>query len=610
MSKAEVGFGFDLSAWRSGLQRAGKMAELILADKTHSVVAKAAASATAGFAQGFEAGMKLGTMEDLGGRIGGAIKKGIGRALALQDVAAAAKARVDAQLATLSVDFDGWAGKGGDAVKWLALQVTSKLLSAFARSADGASKWGARVAAVFRGAGRVVGTLSALAYRAGRGILKGVEAGVNAARRALRGLRKGADFLFNGIFTVGSAVAGVVAKKSMDAFLKLQDAQLSLRAAVNSLNPVLRATFDPKRVEGMTQALNSLVGMSRAEATSAFGDFLTRGFSPKQAELYTVLAAGFAKKTGRSIEQVQRAIADAGQGSVDGLKALGVGVSVTGNKVVDANAAIQSLLSTYGTLGDSYANPFDRLQGNMDNLLVVLGEKLMPIFGPLVEKVNLFIQGLLNSEEGAEALKTVADSVKGFMESIMAAGGVVLKLWDLLKNLFFGIRDMILTTVFGLVEKVAGAIAWLAEKMGKTDLAASLRSFSKDMKDVSSSFADDAVKRADAFGEAWTKFTAGEDSSAEKFLDKMMEEGRRKDEADKAALTDIVKGSAQLGAREGFAGSIARRAEAERAAQQREAALKGMNTRMSGRADAQAGQRVSVRIVSTRPDRFRKARAR
>ncbi len=434
--------------------------------------------------------------------------------------------------------------------------------------------------------------------------------GVSLGGRAIGGLRTALGALRSMVTWVGVAIVGALGMKAWNSAERLKKSMLGLHAAVASLPEEMQKSFSDESFGKLADAMRSQFGVAMADTAETFGDFLTRGFDPRQATLLTTLAATYAQKTGKPIADVQRTIADAANGSVDAMKSLGIQISATGNAITDGDAAVKALLGSYGSLGTELTSPFDQLRATVEDIFAALGERLIPIFGPLLEKVNLFLTGLLKSEEGRAALDKIGTSIRNLVEMFQWLASVWLRVWDVAKNGFAVFREFILTAVTGLVEQIAGKIADLLEKLpggGALVEKLGLRDIEKVMGEVSEKSADAWVKAQDALGTSWDDMMAGRQNSAEKFIDKMMEEGRKAQEGDKAALQGVLDQA--KGQTSGFAGRPAQEkqdAVAQKELDKRVKAYTG-ETGAEGQAGA-TGQQVRVSIVSTRPDRFRKMR--
>jgi len=232
-----------------------------------------------------------------------------------------------------------------------------------------------------------------------------------------------------------------------------------------------------------------------------YADLLTRGFDTSQAKQLAALASSYALKTGKPLKDVTRQIADAANGSAEAIKELGIQVAKTGTRTGDAEAAIRALMGSYGEVGAELANPFDRLKGNVDAVFLALGEQLLPVFGPLVEQVNLFVSGLLNSEKGKGALLSLGQGLKDFTDMMMWAGDKALAVSDLVRHGFGAVRDFILMTVTALVSEVVKVIASLLEKIpGGGAWAKQLREFAKGSQDFADASGFAAAQAVDELG--------------------------------------------------------------------------------------------------------------
>jgi hypothetical protein len=372
-------------------------------------------------------------------------------------------------------------------------------------------------------------------------------------------------------------------------------------------------------VKELGEQLRLAMGITGTEVNQAFATFVTRGFDMAQARQLTILAANYAKKSGKPIEDVTRQIADSANGSLRAMKELGVQVQVTGSLTRDGEAAVVALKAAYGNIGAELANPSERLAAAWNMLAVSLGEKISPILEPIIQGFSDLVVGLTRTEQGQQVLQAIADALRDIVERISSAIVFVSNLVQMIKSggsvivaLLKGYINEAMQFFLDQLRKLPGA-DWLLERMGL------------DGKKLSEALGENAKAAADQVRAATNEFARAQDSllrgdSGAGFAGQfgaLIDAGRRAREEAAASLQQEIGATAGLG----FAGRPAQEIEAAKAARaqaaqeqaaarQREAAVRAMNTRVAGMADARAGQQVSVRIMSTRPDRFRKARAR
>jgi hypothetical protein len=440
---------------------------------------------------------------------------------------------------------------------------------------------------------------------------KAVKKATDGAKRRLQGMANFGKAVLSKVFSpIGGALAGLASlaavqrllSKSLEAYRKHSDSVTMLHGALRSLGDV-DVDAVSRRVDQLGTSIRSALGISRAETNEAFGNMITRGFDEKQARQLTILAANFAKKTGRPIADVARLIGDAANGSADAIKRLGVEIVPTGNAVLDAQAAVLALRNSYGDIGADLANPSERLAAAWNDLYVALGEKISPILEPIIEGISDLVSGLTQTEKGNEMLEKMAYwlsmSVNFISELIKRTAAFV-------EGTYEGIKALVNFIVAGLA-KIAEMGARLIEVLsfGKIDLSG----FRATMKEMSSISAEQGMNAGAAAGDAFMRMVA-DDAGGDMFgLKDIQEAGRKLREDSRAALAE------ETAAIEGFAGRRAeeaerRRREAEQARQrqERERGVAGNARRVSGMADARGGQQVSVRLIGRRAERFRKAR--
>jgi hypothetical protein len=406
---------------------------------------------------------------------------------------------------------------------------------------------------------------------------------------------------------------------SLAAYRQYADSVTVLRAALNTLGARIDTDGAVASVKELGEQLRLAMGITGTEVNQAFAALLTRGFDMAQARQLTILAANYAKKSGKPIQDVARQIADAANGSVNAMKDLGVQIVATGDRVRDGEAAVIALKAAYGDIGSELANPSERLAAAWNMLAVSLGEKISPILEPIIQGFSDLVVGLTRTEQGQQVLQAIADALRDIVERISSAIVFVSNLVQMIKSggsvivaLLKGYINEAMQFFLDQLRKLPGA-DWLLERMGL------------DGKKLSEALGENAKAAADQVRAATNEFARAQDSllrgdSGAGFAGQfgaLIDAGRRAREEAAASLQQEIGATAGLG----FAGRPAQEIEAAKAARaqaaqeqaaarQREAAVRAMNTRVAGMADARAGQQVSVRIMSTRPDRFRKARAR
>lgn len=418
-----------------------------------------------------------------------------------------------------------------------------------------------------------------------------------------------------GLLAGGAILAGMkkVLSGSLAAFRNYQD-------SITTLNAALKTTGETnlegarEEVEALGEQLRLTMGIAQADTNNAFSNFITRGFDRGQAEQLTVLAANFAKKTGKPIEDVQKVIADAANGSVDAMKELGIEITATGNRVADGNRAVLAMKDAYGDIGSDLVNPSEQLNANLDQLRVMLGERISPLLEPLIQGVSDFVAGLTQTEEGREYLDQVAGAlewiinnakalivnVSNLVEMVKAGGKVMVGLVEVYINgmaaHWLTVADKILSHPF---------MQWLFGKMGLDtsgvgELAEGFREgMMKSIEDVKSASSD--------FMRAQGEFMRGEsDTGIVGGFNSMREAGAA---AKEQAAADL-QGKTNTNLPQGFAGRPAQEAEAAKQKQEVTQRRVQQSQQFVGDMGNDVEERValSIQLKSKGPQRFRKAR--
>lgn len=374
----------------------------------------------------------------------------------------------------------------------------------------------------------------------------------------------------------GAGIYGVARAiwSSAQAAYDHEDAVVRLRAALNTLGKSVNIEAAEKQVEVLGTKLQQALGIARTETVDTFANFVTRGFDTRQAQQLTILAANYARKTGKPLEDVQRKIADAANGNVDAIKELGVQVASTGNKVLDAQNAILALKAAYGETGAELTNPTDRLQAAIGDLQLALGERLLPLFSPLIDFTADFVNGLLKSEEGRVILDGIASSLrdgiefaKGFAQGVsnfveVAKSGV--------KILVAFVKLAAVDTIQRLVELWnSSPISKLVEKgLGVEGLGAE---FTKSLNDYSAKATADIREASSTFMMSQNALLRGDNSAGvASTVQSLAEKGRAMREQATSELTGEIASTRN----ETFAGQVAKDTEREKAKKALEARAK------------------------------------
>lgn len=447
----------------------------------------------------------------------------------------------------------------------------------------------------------------------------GMRTAFTAAATAIKGALMSAFLPLTAVLAPIAAIAGIrkALTESLTAFREASDAATTLRSALefeglgeDQISAVQASVGE------LGSRLRLAMGILQKDTDQAFATFVTRGFDITQAEQLTVLAANFAKKSGKPIADVTKMIADAANGSVDAMKELGVQITATGDAVRDGEAAVLAMKGAYGDIGSDLANPSERLAAAWNQLAVIFGEKISPALEPIIQGFADLVTGLSETEEGRKTMEALGDTVgwlaRKFVEMFEKADqsiSLVVSAFETGKALISGILNALMAEIVGIIESLLSGLPGgqkLADSWGLSELRKELQ--------------EATDKDAAAFQESLANFTGFGDGG---LLSQIQQEGA---EARKAAIEDLKRFQEET-AGETFAGQAAQDRQAMIAANQ--AAAGGSASAANPREQAQqalanrsfggstggvgsggGGQEVRVRIVNTRPDRFRKARAR
>ncbi|MBI1291204.1 hypothetical protein GC173_08155 [bacterium] len=429
-----------------------------------------------------------------------------------------------------------------------------------------------------------------------------LKGGVRGAANFIKGALTSAFVPLFALLAVGAIFETIkrVVAGSLAAFREYSDSVTMLKASLSTLGDRVNVDKATAQVKELGSQLRLALGITGAETNRTFATFVTRGFDVGQARQLTILAANYAKKSGKPIADVTKMIADAANGGVDAMKELGVQITATGNRVKDGEAAVLALKGAYGDIGGELANPSERLAAAWNELAVSLGEKISPLVEPLIQGFSDFVTGLSQTEEGQAALQGIADTLKwileegmklirfvvNFTEVVKGTGQVI---WDYLNQLF----NQIVAALFDKLRELPGG-DFLLEKMGF------------DPESASQAFRDGAAAAQESLKES-TKglldsqraLVTGGSGSLLSGVESIMEAGKTaREEAAKSLAAEMAATRSET-----FAGNPAREAE-------RQKAKAALESRVKAYSPAEGGQqvRVGVQVVSSRPDRYRKAR--
>ena len=426
------------------------------------------------------------------------------------------------------------------------------------------------------------------------------------AGRAIGAALKSAFAPLIAIFAVGAIFATI--KKtltgSLQAFRDYSDSVTTLTAALETLNGVSVEEIK-QRVADLGNELRLALGITSAETNRAFSTFVTRGFDERQARQLTILAANYAKKSGKPIADVTKQIADAANGSVDAMKELGVEITTTGNRVNDGVSAVLALKAAYGDIGADLANPSERLAAAWNQLAITLGENISPILEPIIQGLSDFVTGLAQTEEGRKFVQDIADAfgsaVDFIGEAILRTTGFVEAVISGSKVVYHTLREVLLKLAADMNELIMKhpVLKFLAGKLGF------------DPGPMREAYREMAKESAKASAEAIGGWQQGRDAmsgqrSGTGILGRM-DSIRQQGAAAREAATASLQREMAATQNEGFAGDPAKQAEALKMAQKQAAAQK----QLAGRARAYGEVpdrdfKMSVTMVGRRNNPFSK----
>lgn len=393
--------------------------------------------------------------------------------------------------------------------------------------------------------------------------------------------------------------------ESLKAFRDYSDSVTQLRAALGTLGADVNMDAAVGQVRELGNQLRMALGVTGAEVNRAFSDFITRGFDTRQARQLTILAANYAKKTGKPLADIAKKIADAANGSVDAIKDLGVQVSATGDKVRDSMAAVAALKGAFGEIGTDLANPSERLAAAWNALAVAFGERIAPILEPVIQGFADFVTGLTQTERGAVILDRIAQTLGTIVNWLFKA----IETWVNWEELLFNFERVIWATMRKLAADLLKLVFDTISKLPGSDYIFEKLGF--DPKTAGAGFAEAAAaakKEMETAQERATKslngMFGGEGGNLTGGIREMMEAGKRAREEAARALREEMSATRD----KTFAGRVAYDAEAAKKKQGavNETAVSNQARRVA--ADAGPGTRVTLVVQPRGRDRLRKLR--
>lgn len=409
-----------------------------------------------------------------------------------------------------------------------------------------------------------------------------------------------------GLLAVGAIFSKIKSAigESLKAFREYSDSVTTLRAALSTLGDGVNLEAATASVRALGDQLRLALGVTGAEVNRAYSAFITRGFDTRQARQLTILAANYTRQTGKPLADVSKKIADAANGSVDAIKDLNVQVSVTGNKIADAMAAVTALKSSYGDIGSDLVNPSERLAAAWNALAVAFGERIAPVLEPVIQGFADFVTGLTQTERGAVVLDRIAQTLGTIVNWIFK----IIETWVNWEELLFNFERAVWATMKKLAADILKLVFDTISKLPGSDYIFEKLGF--DPKTAGAGFAEAAAvaKREmqvaqDRATKSWNGMFGGEGGNLTGGIREITELGKRAREEAGRALREEMSATRD----EAFAGRVAMDQEALKTkAPAASGAVADQVKRVS--ADAGPGTRVTLVVQPRGRDRLRKLR--
>jgi hypothetical protein len=433
--------------------------------------------------------------------------------------------------------------------------------------------------------------------------LKPFDTALGKTKRSLQGFGKS---IFSVKGFIGGLVTAAAVKRMADFAIGAVKLAHALADARDSLRNVIKATgsrlnFDDANRQAET--ISMATGSSRGDVMQSQTDLVGRGFGAAQTKEIMALAASVSTRTGKSIQESTKLIADGLSGKVMAAKRIGVQVAQSGDKVKDAEEFARQMRAIYGGLGSQLTNPFDRLSATLTRMKENIGEAI----GPALDSVATTISDILNgmgSEELGARLRNIVDGVLEFGGKLdwlyQIFHAVVAMLGEfasfVIQTFTEGIPASFKLLIGEILGAVDGAIRSISEtaadKLGVGEMAKNWSGAGRDGLSVYATAQDGMEKSMGNVGAAWR----GENNAANQLEEYRAKGAKMRTDAQAEMAATVGTGGNLVntrvsGVEDGKAMAKARKELAKR-----------------GNANAGAGQQVRVSIVSARPDRFRRMR--
>lgn len=442
--------------------------------------------------------------------------------------------------------------------------------------------------------------------------------GIAPKSSGLMSIAKGAGIALAGVAAVAGAAYGAY-KAIMPLVVagrKLEDSYVTLKGAVKSLDAEQQKAFSLDRVNEFGAKLTSVFGITQEQTNLITADFLSRGAqTQKQAEELALLAAVVAKKTGKSAQESAKVVMDAANGKVKSLKAVGIEMASTGNKIQDGDNAIKQLAKTYGSVATEFTNPTERLNATFDNFIQILGTKFLPIIEPVLQGIDDFVSGLSSGADAAVSWSEVSTALQTTAEVFGVLFNLSVRVYDFLAGAFKVGINGVMASILNQVQVLLKGLEYAAkaiDAIAGTNYSKSLKEagdFVKEWRDVSQ---EQAMVGAKQLGSAFTA-----ESQTQTSLRTTAEAGKKAREEATQETQERLAGVAKDGVGKTRIGAGADAdAMAKTTAKATEKAQKEAEQKYKQQANATAKLRtsglqnkpkLSVQIVSASPQRYRYA---
>lgn len=201
-----------------------------------------------------------------------------------------------------------------------------------------------------------------------------------------------------------------------------------------------------KGTEAMIGRMEMATGIADDELRPAMGKLISVTHNTKKAQDYLKIALGASAKSGKPLATVTQALSKYLGGNKKALERLFP-------ELIGTTDQMGKLKTEVVGLAAKNADPFQKLQRNLDNLKETIG-------GPLVKNLSTFIEDLNNPQtpEGKIALKTMNDGFQNLSDSI----GTLFKQFTTdgssatgFMNVMIGMSDTLAASIEGISTGIA-----------------------------------------------------------------------------------------------------------------------------------------------------------